>query len=676
MSWLNNTQASIIVTINDEDFTQEFTNGQITDGSAINTGAVLTGGTLDFAELPGQQRLEDYEKSKFSRGTLVKIDVVIAGETKRHPRGWLYVIDSTYNMESRALALDVGCILTMHNITDDIGDLFSWTEFPLPGEDPDDEEVATFSDLLQAIASEGKFIYQKSDGTIEKLGFFDGDGLGSFKAPAAWVSVRDFTALAAQPLSNGSPVPDTVKISYSWEVSSGDDGGETDPITGKAQETDYTESTYFLEHPANIKKLQKVCTTYPDGSRVCKEVALNDAKKQFSVDKTEQSKRIYAGPGGSVSTEKNLTYGPAVEMAGGYYGELYAFELARANGNNNAVTLKGLNEILQTSSERTYEYGTGGEVVKQVERQFKNYLGAMTPNDWRAGSAEGTTYDPEDPPANALRGFLTSPPLTEMYLDRMQTTTFTYYDDRTVEYTETLTCSAACNGVGIYPPVGARVLQNIDADNNGVKTTVKRTSMAGLLNPDQPGRNPGGNIVSTKSAVYVDESSKYYPTSAGSIVLTSNVPYTVPGQSEADARRMAANYARITRAQLEGDAAGVRIAESMRPEIFGYVPGMPFSYYDRTYSTTLKLRMNSTGWAMAPGESIFSTEGCLIGRSNGTVEIPSNIDAVQLGEIFKEVDEQQKVVADLTDELDALSEDCDKKQALMAAIDAEIAGRP
>ena len=138
---------------------------------------------------------------------------------------------------------------------------------------------------------------------------------------------------------------------------------------------------------------------------------------------------------------------------------------------------------------------------------------------------------------------------------------------------------------------------------------------------------------------------------------------------------MAANYARITRAQLEGDAAGVRIAESMRPEIFDYVPGMPFSYHDRTYNTTLKLRMNSTGWAMAPGQSVFSTEGCLIGRSNGTVAIPENIDAVELGEIFKEVDEQQKVVADLTDELNALSEDCNAKQDLMAAIDAEMAER-
>jgi len=680
MSWLNNTQANLIVTAidkdgNETDYTNEFVDGQITDGSAINTGAVLTGGTLQFGELPGQQRIEDYEKTKFGRGTIILIDVEIAGEVKRHPRGYLYVIDSTYNMENRSLQLEVGCILTMHNITDDIGDLGVWTIFPLPGDEEDDPETATFSDLLQAIASEGKFIWQTNDGTIEKHGFFEGDGLGSNKAEAKWVSVRDYTALAAQPLSNGSPVPDTIKVSYSWEVKSGDGDGETDPITGKPQETDYTESSYFLEHPANIKKLQKICTTDPQGNRTCKEVALNAAKKQFSVNKLQESLRIYAGPGGSVSTEKNLTKGPAVEMAGGYYSELYAYELARADGDGSKVTLKGLNEILQTSSERTYEYGTGGEVLKMVERQYKNIIGVMSPNDWRAGSKEGTVFEPEAPPTDATRGFLTTPPMDQMYLDVQTTTTYEYFDDRTIEYTETLTCSAACNGVGIYPPTGERILQNINADQNGVKTTVKRTSMGGLLNPDQPGRNPGGAVVSTKSNVYIDESAKYLPTSAGSITLTTTVPYVVPAMSEQDSRTLAADYAKILRAQLEGDASGVRIAESMRPEIFDYVPGMPFTYYDRTYETVLKLRMNSTGWAMAPGQSVFSTEGCFIGRSNGKVNIPENADAVQLGEIFKEVDEQQKVVNDLTVELDAISQDCNAKQDLMDAINAELAGR-
>jgi len=685
MSWLNNTQAQIFLTIDGEDYTNEFIGAQLTDGSAINTGAVLTGGTIQLAELPlavGQTpRIEDYQKSKFGRGKIVEIDVDINGVRQRHPRGYLYIIDSTYDMESRSASIEVGCLLTLHNITDDIGSLSTYTIFPLPGDSSTDTEVATFKDLLQAISAEGKFIWQKNDGTIEKRTFFDGDGLGSNKQKESWVSVRDETALGVQPLSNGSPVPDEIRVSYSWEVTDGNDDTLTIDGTDTPTEIDTTESNYFLEHPANIKKIQTICTTNPQGVRTCRDVALNAAKEQFDVTKTQTSQRIFGGPGGSVILERGETVGPAVEMAGGYFSELYAFELAREGGNPDNVTLKGLNQITQTRTERTYEYGSGGEVTKQVDRQYKHYIGAMTQNDWRAGNGEGDVFDPDSPLGDTRRGFLTDLPLLDgnndplMYLDRMVTTTYEYYDDRTIEFSETLTSSAACNGVGIYPPNGARELIDIGAINNGVRTTQKRTSTGGLLNPDQPPRNPGGPKVSTQSSVYVDESSKYPVTPAGAIILSTNVPYSVPGKTESEARELAANYARILRAQIEGDAAGIRVAESMRPEIFSYVPGMPFAYHDRTYDTTLKLRMNSTGWAMAPGESIFSTEGCLIGRSNGQVTESQNVDANTLAEAFKPVGQQQAVVDALSEQLAGLTDDCNAKANLMAAIDEVIASR-
>jgi len=701
MSWLNNTQAEIAITIDGTDFSPEFTGGQITDGSAINTGAVLTSGTLNFAELPLEAnelpKLEDYQKSKFGRGKVVIITIKRGGSEWRHPRGYLYIIDSTYDMEARELSIDVGCLLTLHNITDEIGSLSSLTDFTLPGDSDADVEVATFRDLLQAIAAEGKFIWQKNDGSIEKREFFrsgpgddQADGMGSAKEPGLWTSVRDETALAVQPLSNGSPVPDQIKVTYSWEVSEGDGDSDVDPETGYPIETDYTESTYYLEHPANIKKIQTICTTNPQGIRTCREVSINAAKEQLSVIKNTESIRYYGGPGGSVSTEITITKGPAVEMNGGYYGELYAFQLARAGGDSSQVNLGGVDQIIQTKTQRDYEYGPGGEVLKQVDRQFKNYLGAMTQNDWRSGSAEGGLFEPESPLQVANRGFLTdiNSITSSLYLDRITTTTYDYYDDKTVQFEETLTSSAACNGVGIYPPTGDRVLVDIGADKNGVRTTVKRTSSGGLLNPDQPIRNPGTANVTTKSAVYVDETSKYPTTPAGAIVLSTNIPYSQPGLSESEAREVAANYARILRSQLEGDSAGIRIAEQMRKELLGpelnagssnvasaYFPGMPFTYHDRTYDATLKLRMNSTGWALAQGESIFSTEGCLVGRSNGQVTDPVNVDAATLVEAFKPVAQQQGIISTLQEELQAISDDCQAKADLMAQVDAELAGR-
>jgi len=673
MAWLNNTAATCTITIDGVDYSQELVSVQITDSSAINVGAVFSTAQLTLKELPGQSRLEDYSNKKFARGKTILIDITLAGVTRRHPRGHLQTIKSTYNMEDRSLSLEAGCKLTMRNLTDDCSGLESLTIFPLPGEGENDENDPTFTDLVQAVATEGKFLWQDNSGDILKSTFFGGDGFGSNKEGAAWVSVRDYTALAVAPLSAGSAVPDLIKVSYNWNEANQTETGE-DPVTGKPTEEDTTESTYWLEHPANIKTIQRVCTTYVDGVRSCKEVAINSARKTFSVQKTSSSIRRYGGPGGAVSSESEITQGPAVEMAGGYYAELYAYRTARNNGKS--AQLEGLQTIIQTKRERTYTYGSGGEVLQTVEKQYKNMLAAMTQNDWRAGNARtGEVFDPESPPRSSTRGFLTSPPSTTLYLDSITTVTYQYFDDRTVELTENLRSSAQCNGVGIYPASGPRIVQNIDADNNGVATTTKRTSMGGLLNPVQPPRNPGGVTYTSKSAVFEDESRKYYGTSEGNVTLQTTIPYSLPGKSENELRSLAANYAKVLRNQLEGDAAGIRVAETMRPEIFDYYPGMPFTFYDRIEEKVVKLRMNATGWAIAPGQAVFSTEGCFIGISNGTVNIPSNVDAPTFNAAFAQVSQKRQQVEKKEEELDQATASLEAKTLLLQEIEAEQQNR-
>lgn len=632
MAWLNNTAAKVFITIDGVDYSNELTSGSVTDSTAINTGSVLTGGQLEFAEPPGQNRLEDYAQNKFGRGKIVLIDVEIAGVRSRHPRGYLYLLGSTYNTENRTMSAEVGCLLTMRNITDDIGDMADLTIFPLTS---NAEEIPTFSNLLTAINTEGKFIWQDNQGVIRKDTFFSDDGLGSDKASAKWVSVRNYTCLSVGPLGAAATVPDTIKVNYTWQTSSNSDT-DIDPITGKPQEEDETVSTYWLEHPANLRKTQKICTTDPRGVRTCKDVVVNGAKRQYSVTKTNASIRRYGGPGGSVSTENALTVGPAVELNGAYFAELYAFQLSQAGGDSRELQPQGLDLVVQTSREKVYEYGTGGEVLKTIEKRYKNLASAMTTQDWRAGNAEtGKVFEPDAPLDNATRGFLTTIPSDLVYLDAKVTTEFTYFDDRTVERTTTVQSSASCNGVGVYPPTGDRIVQDIGADNNGITTSVKRTSTGGLLNPDQPPRNPGGLVLRTKSDVYIDESAKYFPTEAGSVVLNQSLPFAVVGKTEQYMRNLAANYARILRAQVEGDAAGIRVAETLRPEVLEYYPGMPFSFYDEQEQKLVKLRMNATGWAFAPGQAIFSTEGCFIGVSNGTVTIPDNVDPLAVIELGK-----------------------------------------
>lgn len=606
MAWLNNTSAVCILKIDGDDYSQNLTSIQLSDQSATNTGIILTGGTISLAELPGENKLEDYSKTLFRRNAIVLIDLVIDGTTYRHPRGNLRVLSSLWNAEERTHEVIVGCQLSMVAATDNIDSLKSLSKYTLPDD-------AGFGDLSQSLQASGEFIWWTKDGRVEKRDFFGDDGLGSNKEEAAWVSVRDVTALSSSPLGGSATVPDTIKVTYSWqEVAGGDGDGDTDPNDGKPQETDTTESTYWLEHPGRYREEQTVCTLLPNGRKDCKEVMVDSQKRTFNVTKTSSSTRKYGGPGGSVTTEISITRGPAVEMQGTYYAELYSWKLARNKYKPNGIPLEGLNTVIQQRSEKTYEYGPGGEVKKTVQRNYKNMISAMTQNDWRSG-------------LGSSRGFLTNPPDDKLFLDQLITATYEYFDDRTVETTVTVASSAKCNGVGIYPVKGARLLQNIDATNNGMTETTKRTSSGGLLNPDQPPRNPDGKKYITESAVYKEESVKYKPIPGlGSIEYETTIPFSNEEWTEATARSVASNFAKRIKAFMEGDAAGVRVAETMRQEIFGYYPGMPFSYFDSTYNALVKCRMNATGWAITQSEAVVATDGIHIGISNGTVAEFSN----------------------------------------------------
>lgn len=618
MPWLNNTSAKTVLSIGGEDFSSEFVQASLTDGTVLNTGVVSTTGTIVLQELPGQSRIQDYARKKFPRGTEVLIDVEIDGTTRRHPRGSLLVIDSAYDPEGRRTTLDVGCLLALHQFTNDLGALASYTDLDLPDD-------AVFSDLQAAVQAEGKFLWVDSAGVIQKRGFFDGDGLGSNKAAATWVAVRDHTCLASAPLGGGIATPDKILVGYTWQEAVTGSPENVGP-DGNRYDEDLTESTYWLEHPANIKKTQRICSDDASGKRTCRDVVLNDARKTFAVTKETSSRRNYGGPGGSVSTEVEVTRGPAVELNGSYYAERYAWELARAGGVGATVPLRGLDWVIQQRRERTYEYGTGGEVLRTIESTYRNYLSAMVQNDWRStnGAELETSYDPTTPPTSTSRGFLTEIPTDKLYLSSRVTTKWTYLDDRTIEETETVQSSAQCNGVGIYPATGARVLQDIDATNNGVVTTQRRTSLGGLINPDQPPRDPGGDSTVTKAETFELETSDLQSPPGGLVTLTTQVPFSSALDTEAQARERAATFATTTRKLIFGDASGIRVAETMREEVFSYFPGMPFSYYDRTEGVLVKLRMNATAWGLNQGEAIFSTDGCFVGLSNGQVSLPDN----------------------------------------------------
>ena len=146
MTWLINTAAESTLTIGGTDYSNNLITFQVTDSSIIGSGIITTQGRIQLGELPGQTTLLDYGKTKFARGAAVTLDLTIDGTTRRHPRGSMIVIDSSYNNTDRTVEVNIGCLLTMYGITDEVENIKNKTIFDL-----DDE--CKFNDLSNALVA-------------------------------------------------------------------------------------------------------------------------------------------------------------------------------------------------------------------------------------------------------------------------------------------------------------------------------------------------------------------------------------------------------------------------------------------------------------------------------------------------------------------------------------------
>ena len=108
------------LTVGGVDYTSSFVSLQVSDVSAFKNGLMTTSGTLVLGQRPGGSDIEDYDRNIFKRGTVVILDITEpGGAAYRHPRGYLYVISVSYNVEVEQLEIAVGCRLALAFLTDD-----------------------------------------------------------------------------------------------------------------------------------------------------------------------------------------------------------------------------------------------------------------------------------------------------------------------------------------------------------------------------------------------------------------------------------------------------------------------------------------------------------------------------------------------------------------------------
>lgn len=429
MSYVNTTRKSRLY-IDGVEKTDRMISWSATDSSAMKAGFVLTTGEVVLGTNDLSQF--EYQKRKYKRGTEVILEVrnPETGTYERHPRGLLYVTGEVFDPASQIITIEIACKLSLYAMADNPSAVLPLSPLEL------DESRQTFDNVKNAFASVGRILYQDNQGTLQDIEAFDLDsGAGDpASVPSNWLSISSETTLSLSPLVGASPIPDSIKLSYEFNVSDG--GPAEDPEVVTEENT----STYDIKYPGVI--FTRVGTTIPtdttgDGGLAGGSICGNSPQQPASqtpgagnpgacsgvfatveepikkrTTRRELSFSTYAGVGRQVSEVVKDTYGAAIEVNPQYYADKFAycrFNYATACNPNGSCSLDGLDEILQSRLIETFTYDKNGTLIERNLEEWRPSLAAAQPFDWRAGVVSGvpTTFT-EISPAALFRAKVTN----------------------------------------------------------------------------------------------------------------------------------------------------------------------------------------------------------------------------------------------------------------------------
>jgi hypothetical protein len=629
MSYLVNQSRVHSLTINGTNYTDALIEWTASDSSANKQGLITTQGQLTLGYYSGGPSVSDYERDDFKRGHQVILTMTTPnGTTYRHPRGLLYVISTNYDIESYTLIVTLGCKIALAKLVDDNTNLLPLAPIPL---ESTQEQI---SNIDASFAQAGKYLYQDNTGALVSGFFFNGDSYTGVAA-AEWTSVLGVTAISSNMLAAGSPVPDTIKLTYQVPENaiSSDQQGRIDTVT--------SDSYYFLDYPASIFVRSNTDSTSanPNGTIGNSEGLNQDTQAVNAQDQSgdesggcsegyelvqkpiivpatrnEIQKSYYDGPGAQQSRSTGEVYGPILEANQGYFSDRYAFcagtfQTACNRGN---CLLVGMTNVLLSKRYSRNIFGEAGEVVRQIDENYSHSLSIAQTEDWRSGTTDA--------------GFPKSFTYLPEYIFRDTVTITDYYKEgnTNVQDTTTYTTLAARGAPGlIFKGAGY-----LDA-YKGIKTRqVRKSSTTATveLAPDIA-NSPTTQTIEQETEIPLF-TGRYVtpPTESGPYILEESMPLPLLYETQAEIDAALGVYTNYLERFIKGDSFGLQITEGLREDIGqNWYPGMPFRFYDPKEGKVLAMRMDAVQWGVTPEESALVTNGIWIGYSNGSITIPDNV---------------------------------------------------
>lgn len=635
MAYISQKTRAAQLIIGGQDLTSSLIQFQVSDSSAYKAGLITTTGTIVLGQRPGRTDIEDYDRNVYKRGTLVTLDITEpGGSAYRHPRGYLYVFSSSYNVEKEQLTLDVGCRIALGYLTDNVDSILPLVPIPL---DPAQKKIENCS---ASFASAGMVLYQDNQGDLVSRKFFGTDSAAGIE-DGEWVSVLGVTALSVSPLSTSGAIPDTLKLSYQVPagVLAGDEKGKVDTVTEI--------SNYFINYPATVwKRNPPPDSGIPDSdpnppsppsppsncgqlptppanpgaggstnTTLCADSWTTDRVATYlPATRTTISETTYGGPAGQVSYVEQTVEAPKIEANSSFYADYYAFCKSSfgygCNPSGNCP-FYGMDTMILSKVETFYTYGEANELIRTIQDTYEARLSAYTAVDYRAGIKDGVATT-----------FSTAPDEdTGLYRSSRVITENSVSDNFNIQKTTTFS-SMTSRGVGISSGSSLDAL-------DGIKTTIRRESVTSTTLDVRPD-SVNSPITSTeeyeKTILLTPDGYITPPNESADYVFEDSIPSPLLSEDENEVKGWVDDYCEYAKRFIKGDLYGLQIAESMRSEIVtNWYPGMPFRYADTANDKIMAMRMDACTWGVTSVESALVTNGIWLGYDSGTLDVGSNL---------------------------------------------------
>lgn len=644
MAYLVNQCLPHTLYIGGKDYTSQLLSFTVSDSSGRGNGVITTSGTITLGMTLTEQGLSDYDRNKFKRGRTVQFDIQYGnGYVERHPRGFLYVIGTSYDPTNETLSIEVACELGLRRLTDQVEPLLDYASIPL------DPAQKTFEGLASSLAAGGDILWQDRYGQLQKARFFQ-DTPGSTEA-GKWVSIKGVTALEIAPLSGGGAIPDAIKLSYQYpEDTVGEDGTDRQDIVT-------TDSTYFLRYPApTFKRVPNPGSTIgtivsepisvnpggtSGGSSTCGNVppppttigggtitivippsacsssyeTVEDAV-YLPAARNEVSTTTYGAPGAQVSRVVKEMRGPRIEANSQYFADAFSYcrgVYATACNPMGGCPFDGMDQMLLGRNITENTYGKANELTKTVTFSYRPVLAAAQTTDWRSGIVNGI-------PQDFNQSLKTN---DSMYLHQKQETKYYKEDSANVQETTTWTSTAA-RGAGIEAGI-----YKLDATRGVITTEIRRSVTIGTVDLRPDAVNSATTAVETEEVnLPLSNAGGFAQVAfAGPYTIEESVPVPLLFNSEAEIQEALGVYENYIVRWVEGDSRGLQIGEGLRRSIAkGWTPNMPFRYYDPVTDEYFAYRMDATSWSVTNGGSAVATSAIWIDDVSGSPTIPDNIE--------------------------------------------------